>query len=73
MPLPPLYVQNLTLNARRDVPSLNAYKVGLIEAILKDTLKMLDEDRPIDEVRASVRTALDVAIWDPPGGSRRAT
>jgi hypothetical protein len=71
MALPPLYVQNLTLNARRDVPALNAYKVGLIEAILKDTLRMLDEDRPIDDVRASVRTALDVAVWTPPRGSPR--
>ena len=73
MPLPPLYLQGLVLHARRDVPSLNTYKLGLIEALLKETLAMVDADRPPDDpdrppdpVRANLRTALDVALWEPP-------
>ena len=65
MPLPPLYEQGLALNARKDVPSLNAYKLGLIEALLKETLKLVSDDDEQAVVRTNVRTALDVVLWEP--------
>ena len=65
MALPPLYLQNLILNARRDVPALNTYKVGLMEAILREALRQLDRNEA-EAARSSVQTALDVARWEPP-------
>lgn len=68
MALPPLYEQGLALNARKDVPALNTYKLGLIEGILKETLKLVGADEADGAVRANLRTALDVALWEPGRG-----
>ena len=64
--LPPLYLQGLTLKARQDVPTLNAYKLGLIEALLKETLRLVGDEEQLEPIRANLRTALDVALWEPP-------
>ncbi len=67
MPLPPLYVEGLMQHALRGHPALVTYKLGLIEALLKDTLRRVDDaDETDDVVRVNLRTALDVARWDPP-------
>ena len=50
---------------------LNAYKLGLIEALLKEALR--GSVTPGGEaVQAGIRTALDVARWEPPTGERAA-
>lgn len=64
MPLPPLYVQNLTLNAR-DRSRLNSYKLGLVEHLLKEAVRLLDDEEPPEAVGDRVRTALEVALWEP--------
>ncbi len=71
MSLPPLYVEGLTQHALRGHSALVAYKLGLIEALLKETLRQLDAgdeagDEADDAVRSNLRAALDVALWDPP-------
>ncbi len=66
MPLPPLYQEGLMQHALRGNSALVTYKLGLIEALLKDTLRGVDDNEPMEAVRANVRTALDVALWDPP-------
>ncbi len=53
-------------HAMRGDPALVTYKLGLIEALLKDTLRDVDDEAAMDVVRAKVRTALDVALWEPP-------
>lgn len=53
-------------HAMRGDSALVTYKLGLIEALLKDTLRGVDDEAPMEVVRASLRTALDVALWDPP-------
>lgn len=64
MPLPPLYVEGLTQKAQRGLAQLQDYKLGLIEALLKETLRELEGDAPLDVVAANVRTALDVTLWE---------
>ncbi len=67
MALPPLYVEGLMQHALRGDPALVTYKLGLIEALLKDTLRHLDTGGEADDtVRANLRAALDVALWDAP-------
>jgi hypothetical protein len=60
-----MYEQNLIVKSH-DRLVLSTYKLGLVEALLKETLRMLDAEAPPTDVRAHVRTALDVALWDPP-------
>ncbi len=61
-------------HALRGHPALVTYKLGLIEALLKDTLRRVDDaDETDDVVRANLRTALDVARWDPPSSPARLT
>ncbi len=64
MTLPPLYEQNLILYSG-DRSRLNSYKVGLMEHILKETLRMMESGESSDAVRASVSTAVEVAVWEP--------
>lgn len=66
MALPPLYVQNLELKAG-DRPQLWAYKLGLVEHVLKEALRLIDDGESTEVVRERVRTALDVALWEPRG------
>ena len=65
MTLPALYVEGLTQRALCGEQHLNTYKLGLIEAILKEALRADDEDGP-DALRSKMRTALDVAVWEAP-------
>ncbi len=64
VPLPPLYVEGLTQKARRGLLELQIYKLGLVEALLKETLRELDGDARPDVVADKVRTALDVTLWE---------
>ncbi len=64
VPLPPLYVEGLTQKARRGLLDLQVYKLGLIEALLKETLHELEGDARPDVVAEHVRTALDVTLWE---------
>ena len=68
MSLPALYAEGLAQRALRGQGELNAYKLGLIEAILKDALRA-EEPEPT-AIRSAVATALDVARWEPPGPRR---
>ncbi|MBW3580465.1 MAG: hypothetical protein KY431_05450 [Actinobacteria bacterium] len=67
MTLPVLYVEGLTQRALRGREHLNVYKLGLIEAILKDSLHAGSGE---EAVRSAVETALEVARWEmrPPSG-----
>ena len=64
MALPPLYVEGLTQKARRGLLDLHVYKLGLVEALLKETLRELEGDARPDVVADNVRTALDVTLWE---------
>ncbi len=64
VPLPPLYVEGLTQKAQRGLIELQEYKLGLVEALLKQTLRELEGDAQLDVVAASLRTALDVTLWE---------
>ncbi len=64
MPLPPLYVEGLTQKARRGLLDLQIYKLGLVEALLKETLRELEGDARPEVVTGNVRTALDVVLWE---------
>ncbi len=66
MGLPPLYTEGLLQHARRGLVQLQDYKLGIVEALLKDVLRRLDSDGPADAVRDDVRTALDVVLWEMP-------
>ena len=66
MALPPLYTEGLLQHARRGLVQLQDYKLGIVEALLKDVLRRLDADGPADAVRDDVRTALDVILWEMP-------
>lgn len=65
MPLPELYLEGLTQRALRGQDQLNTYKLGLIEAILKESLRADDEQEPAT-IRSAMQTALDVARWEVP-------
>jgi hypothetical protein len=62
--LPPLYVEGLTQKARRGLLDLQIYKLGLVEALLKQTLRELEGDARQDVVADNVRTALEVTLWE---------
>jgi hypothetical protein len=68
MTLPKLYAEVLIQQAGRGSEHLNVYKLGMIEAILKEA--GADEGHP-DLLRSAIRTALEVARWEPPGGTSR--
>lgn len=63
MALPTLYLEGLTQRARRGPDQLNVYKLGLIESILKETIRGSDEQDPT-RMRSAIQTALEVARWE---------
>ncbi len=63
MSLPPLYAEGLLQHARQGFLKLSVYKLGLIEAILRDTLRTMDSAGP-DAAKAKIRHALEVAQWE---------
>jgi hypothetical protein len=63
MTLPPLYLEGLTQRALLGHEKLNVYKLGLIEAILKDALRA-DEAPDGTAMRSAVQTAVEVAQWE---------
>lgn len=66
MGLPPLYTEGLLQHARRGLLRLCEYKLGLVEALLKDALRQLDSDGAPESIRHDLRTALDVVLWEMP-------
>ncbi len=65
MTLPPLYREGLEQRALLGPDRLNSYKLGLIEAILKEALTAQDA-QDTEALRSSLRAALDVALWEMP-------
>jgi len=61
--LPPLYSEGLNQHARQGFLELCVYKLGLIEAILKETVRRLDSEDP-EVVKARLRDAVAVAQWE---------
>ena len=72
MSLPALYEEGLMQRSVRGRTELNAYKLGLIEAVLKETLRGGATTGGGEAVQAGLRTALEVARWEPPSGRRAA-
>jgi hypothetical protein len=64
MTLPALYLQGLTQSAVGGPERLGSYKLGLIEAVLKDALRSDEDDGAA--IRSPAQTALEVARWEPP-------
>ena len=65
MTLPPLYREGLEQRALLGPDRLNSYKLGLIEAILKEALTAQDT-ADAETLRSRLRAALDVALWEMP-------
>ena len=63
MTLPPLYREGLLQQSRQGFVKLCVYKLGLIEAILKEIIRRLDNEDP-DVIRTKLRQALAVAQWE---------
>ena len=63
MTLPPLYTEGLLQHSRQGFLKLCVYKLGLIEAILKEIIRRLDNEDP-DVIRTKLRQALAVAQWE---------
>ena len=63
MTLPDLYQVGLAQRSMGGEAHLNIYKLGLIEAILKEGLRAEDPEGEVLRVKA--REALDVAMWEP--------
>lgn len=63
MTLLPLYLEGLIQRALAGQDSLNVYKLGLVEAILKETLRA-DEEADGAALRSAMRTAVEVAQWE---------
>ncbi len=63
MTLPPLYLEGLSQKALRGQEQLNTYKLGLIESILKDTLRS-QKGQDLPSIRSAVQTAVEVAQWE---------
>ncbi|HEV2069967.1 MAG TPA: hypothetical protein VGR26_09250 [Acidimicrobiales bacterium] len=72
MSLPALYEEGLMQRSVLGSTALNAYKLGLIEALLKETLRVAATADGGEAVPAGLRTALEVARWEPPSGRRAA-
>ena len=70
MSLPALYEEGLMQRSVRGRTELNAYKLGLIEAVLKEILRGGAATGGGEAVQAGLRTALEVARWEPPSGRR---
>lgn len=70
MSLPALYEEGLMQRSVHGRTELNAYKLGLIEALLKETLRSGATADGGEAVQAGLRTALEVARWEPPSGRR---
>ncbi len=70
MTLPPLYLEGLSQRALRGEEQLNSYKLGLIEAILKQALRA-DDGPDVAAMRSAMEAAVEVAQWElrPPKGS----
>ena len=68
MVLPALYREGLAQRSLAGEAVLNAYKLGLVEAILKDGLRgeRAGDLAALDE---AARTALEVVRWEPGRGS----
>lgn len=63
MTLPALYREGLTQRALRGPDQLNVYKLGLIEAILKEACRAGAQDEAT--IRLAIQAALDIARWEP--------
>jgi hypothetical protein len=61
--LPPLYDEGLRQHSRQGFLELCVYKLGLIEAILKDSIRRIDSD-DAEVVKAKLRDAVAVAQWE---------
>lgn len=68
MALPALYREGLAQRSLAGDAALNTYKLGLVEAVLKDGLRA---DRAGDETALAdaAQTALDVVRWERGRGS----
>jgi hypothetical protein len=67
MALPDLYLEGLMQRALLGEDRLNAYKLGLIQAILKAALGADDADAA-EALRSDLKLALEVARWETPQG-----
>ena len=65
MTLPELYREGLTQRALRGPEQLNGYKVGLVEAILKEAERQGQAD-DVMALRSAIETALEVVRWEMP-------
>ncbi|HSH60243.1 MAG TPA: hypothetical protein VK988_11500 [Acidimicrobiales bacterium] len=63
MTLRPLYLEGLTQRALRGQDQLGVYKLGLIEAILKEALRS-DQGQDVAALRSAVQDAVEVAQWE---------
>ncbi|MFN2608936.1 MAG: hypothetical protein ABR511_13780 [Acidimicrobiales bacterium] len=66
MSLPPLYVEGLMQRGGGGLLELDTYKLGLVEALLKQALRQLDDEAPADRLHDTLRAALDVTLWEAP-------
>ncbi len=64
MTLPVLYVEGLSQRALLGQDQLNAYKLGLVEAVLNEARRAQGEDA-VEARRAALETALEVVRWEP--------
>ena len=65
MSLPALYLEGLAQRALLGAAELNAYKVGLVEAVLKDALRTARAGDAGEALEPGVRTAIEVTRWEP--------
>ncbi len=74
MTLPPLYLEGLTQRALRGPEQLNNYKLGLIEAILKEALRA-EVEQDLSSLQLAMQNAVEVARWEmrPSRGTDRKT
>ncbi len=63
MTVPDLYLEGLRQHALRGQEQLNVYKLGIVEAILKQALRA-EPDQEDETLRSAMQTALDVARWE---------
>lgn len=64
MSLPPLYLEGLKQSAVRGRARLDAYKLGIVEAVLKQA-RGAGGDEAALVMRRAVETALEVVRWEP--------
>ena len=63
MTLPPLFREGLCQRALVGENELNVYKLGLIEAILKEALRA-DQGDDATTAHSAMRNAVEVAQWE---------